>query len=732
MFDLTYGPPISVKGQFILSDDGLYYDVVNGGIPIVSGITAASATWNLSQAPNLGGKGEIFNQENLDNFANTIFHVDYSPENSTADLYYNTDDILETFEKDKIFHTSLIYDQISDLVASGYSNDSSIVVNYYGNIAALASMYDEKINKRKKQLQLVSIFASDKYSFTENSQTVGNPPKNLGLGAGLLIEDRSEISNIKDDWHLIERVPPNDFSFLKGQGLNFSIENQEKILLFSEDLEDVVLPLTPVFVKSPPQPISVINKFSIPPTSPEVFPHYEGDTSVSGNTNIINSLVDSVVKDGMILGYNFIIPKVSDASSNDFNLDNIVADSGGRLNAQLVGSSVDNVFPSGLSIPKLTGTNATASGGGSYVRLPSRFKPDGSDYLTDSQAITDLFYKENYHYNKDTKKGGGVTFDFWTHVPDLTMTDSHRYKLIAACENSGGNPNTGPIQPEITTERTLPNGTRDTSKVHGMVIGFRDKGGISNPSGLEFGVYPTVSQNSKDGIFGHSIAIAEFLPYEDGELVVSSIVELGHATPSSTAVNGVSILDASAQFVHVAVVFDYITDLIKIYFDGELLSSAGIKSSFDVRNHEYLEIPSFTMSATNSYVNSWSASAGSGPLVGNIFNGITPWILGGGFSDTITRSTNPDGSLLGSYDPGFLGYNTNDRFGVPNNSQHFPDLGSSLSTPPSSGLDGFFKLYSRALSTKEVKETSPTKKDFTRTYRYNDIRRLKFNYNLKD
>ena len=232
LFDLTYGPPISVKGQFILSDDGLYYDVVNGGIPIVSGITAASSNWNLSYAPNLGGKGEVYTQKNLDNLADTLFSIDYAPEDSIAHLYYNTDDVLETFNKDKIYHTTLIHDQISDLTTSGYAEDSAIVVNYYSNIGAIASMYDEKIDKRKKQLQLVSIFATDKYSFTENQGEAN--PKNLGLGAGLLIEERSAVSNIPNDWHLIERIPLNDFSFLKGQGLNVSLKNQEKLLLMNQ------------------------------------------------------------------------------------------------------------------------------------------------------------------------------------------------------------------------------------------------------------------------------------------------------------------------------------------------------------------------------------------------------------------------------------------------------------------------------------------------------------------
>jgi len=35
IFDLTYGPPVSVKGQFVLSQDGLYYDSRGGGLPVI-------------------------------------------------------------------------------------------------------------------------------------------------------------------------------------------------------------------------------------------------------------------------------------------------------------------------------------------------------------------------------------------------------------------------------------------------------------------------------------------------------------------------------------------------------------------------------------------------------------------------------------------------------------------------------------------------------------------------
>ena len=701
IFDLTYGPPVSIKGQFILSEDGLYYDSISGGIPEVSGVVAASSTWNLKFAPNLGGKGDSYNKDNLNEFIDTVFDYNYTPEDSSAHKYYNTDDILQTFEKNKILHTTLIHDQITDLLNSGHTSNSAVVSNHYGSIAALASLYETKIKKRRKQLQLVSIFAVDKYSFTEEG--TGNP-KDLSLGTGILIENTSETST--PEWHPIERIPLNNFSFLRTAGANISLVKQEKLLLFSEDLDDIVLPLTPVFVQSKAQPFSVIDKFSLSPTSPETFPFFNGSNNVSGTAGMVQSLVESIVSDGMVLGYNFLKPDIVDASSTVFNLDNISPDSGGILNGQLVASSLDSVFPSGLGIPKLTGTLPNQS----YVRLPSNFSIGGEEQSLRTSELDSLFYDSNFTYNSVTKKGGGVTFDFWVHVPSLAMTNEHRYKLVAACENSGGYKPQGTSYTDIRSARTKFNGEQDGTKTHGMIIGFRDSGGAS-PSGLEFGLFPTVSQNDNDGTFGHSVAIAESHGYIDSVFQTSAISELGVTVASGITSNGVSILDASAGFVHIASVFDFAEDSVRIFFDGELLTTSSITTSFDLQLSRSINIPTFTQSGPDYLVSSWHNTSNNGPVIGSLGDSFTPWILGGGFTDGIENV-----ATIGSNAPGFLGYNTNSHYGAPpSNSQHSPSLGGISSTTPSSGLDGFlgsFKIYSRALSNSEVKRNFTFQKGF--------------------
>lgn len=690
IFDLTYGPPVSKSGTFILSNDGLYYDSVNGGIPEVSGIVAASSTWNLNYAPNLGGKGQAYTSENLKNIADNVFAPDYEPDKTTENEYYVTDDVLETFKSDRDKHIDDIHTQISGLIASGLDVSSAMIVNYYGNVAAVASMYDEKIKKRKKQLQLVSIFASHLYSHS----LMNGSEKDIGLGDGILIHNRGTLTS--PEWHPIERIPINDFSFLAGTGAGATLQQQESILLFSEDLGDTILPYTPTFLRSHHKPLAYLEHFTLPPSEDEVFPYIEGDDkTASASTPYVHSLTTSIEESGLLVAYNFTSPNVVDPSSTKFNVDNVGPDAGRRLDAQLVGSSINGVFPSGLAIPKLTGVS-----GGSYVRLPSNVAPNGVSRAQITQELDNLFYPSNKTYDSDTEKGGGVTFDYWVHVPSLTFTNSHRYRLVMGCENSGGSPHFGSRQGIVDATRTNKNGNHDTAKTHGMIIGFRDKGGTGvTSSGLEFGVFPTVSQNLNNETIGHSIAIAEN----------SSGAELGAVIPNDIISNGVSISDVTSSFVHMSIVFNYAKKNLKMYMDGELLCTSGLGLTFDLQKSDFIGVPSITASGDSTYISSWTPSGNNGPLIGALGLSFTPWILGGGFSDNILQKES-----LGSYDPGFLGYNTNSVYGVPPASQHYPSLGS-ISPGAKSGLDGFlgsFKVYSKALTTNEVKTNFRGQKGF--------------------
>ena len=699
LFDLVYGPPVSVKGQFVLSEDGLYYDSRKGGLdvssvlPNVSGVVDASTAWNLEFAPNLGGKGQIYDQKVLDSLKDTVLDFDYNVDSEFVGKYYDTDDVLETFDKDKAYHSRIVSGQISDLITSGYARNSALVINYYNSIAAIASAYDYKIRKRRKQLQLVALFASDRYNFT-----TGDPDdtKNLGLGLDILIEG-FDVGKDTEHWIPIERIPLNDFRFLKGTGFEVSLNEQRDLVLFSEDLEGTILPYQPKFIVSPAQSLSVLDKFSITPVTPVDFPHISGDPDVSGTGSFVKSISDSIDTSGLILGYNFIKPEVVTASSLEFSLDNFAPDSGGKLNGQLISSSVDYAFPSGLSIPYLRGTYFNLSGtrtpsrpGGTYVVLPSNQRPDGTLNDVATQAVANATY--SLTRDPKTGTGGGFSFDFWVHVPSLTMTDSHRYRIIVANENSGGG-----RASDLHNKRLDSNGNTRTDVTHGMVVGFRDRGGSTNPSGLEFCVLPTVSQGV-GSTEGHSVCIAgDFSGMEGVIPTASSVSELGITIPSSASAVGATILDASSSFVHMALSFDYVSNKVDIYLDGNLLKTSTLSQSFRTGIGEPLNIPSFiTSSNTDQYESSWQSDGLNGPRFGGL-NAFTPWILGGGFTDGISKVN------ASHANPGFLGYNTNDIFGTLG--QHLPDNITSASNPTQSGLDGFvgsFKMYSKALSTKEV------------------------------
>jgi hypothetical protein len=159
--------------------------------------------------------------------------------------------------------------QINDLIevsATAYSMDSAMVVNYYNSLGAIAATYDDKIRKRKKQLQLVALFASETYSFTtsyEGAPGSPPPPKNIGLGDGVLVHLVDSNMDSSGFWTPIERIPVNDFTFLKGKPIRLSLGEQKGLVLFSEDLEDTILPVTPKFLVSEPQPYSVLDKFTI-------------------------------------------------------------------------------------------------------------------------------------------------------------------------------------------------------------------------------------------------------------------------------------------------------------------------------------------------------------------------------------------------------------------------------------------------------------------------------------
>lgn len=735
LFDLEYGPPVSVKGQFVLSEDGLYYDSRTGGIPEVSGFAAASSTWDLGFAPNIGGKGKLFGDFEADDLATSIFSKKHEITNDTIKKLFSLDDVLKSFETDKLRQISIVSGQIEELRADG---ETALANNYFGSVAAIAAAYDGKIRRRRKQLELVGAYGGHMFQLTDSNGDAyfGADKFETGLGSNIIVQKKGTVEEFV--YKILDRIPINDFSYLRGSGQSVSLREQKDIIIVSEDLEDSILPIRPTFHISQAQPFSVLNSFEVESIAPNDFVQVQdssGGQGVSGTGSFIKSLNESVVTDGLILNYNFVSPKVVEASSMENNVTNYAPDLYGSLEGQLVGSSIDYVFPSGVSIPRLQGASYNPSGldktasGGSYVRIPNTNNTLNSLTL-DNQL------------NKDTGLGGGFTFDFWAHVPDLSsISDAHRYKIVLANENSGGDVINSPAgsfgggsQTFINAKRTIALGdstkTTDFSKVHGMIMGWRDRGGSTAPSGVEFFIAPTVSNNDNNGRFGHSVCIAENTdsntpapgtPTELGVYVASSVT-------TTTATR--NVLDCSGQFCHFSVVFDYVSDLVTVYLDGESLKSAALSTSFDLPEGESLNIPSLTKplpaaGSPNYYESSYNPGVQIGPRVGGDTDlGVlfTPWILGGGFTDSVSQCmSNQQGVAIAGNDPGFLGYNTNDTYNITtytgngligqhgygygyHSTTNAKSIGGNIARAQS-GLDGFigsFKMYRKALTTSEV------------------------------
>ena len=774
-FDIIFGPPISTDGKFILSNDGLYYDSRTGGVPNVVAQEILSSNWKLKYNPNKGGKGVLLGEDRLKNYSNTVFSYEFEETNDMVDYFYENDDILQAFESDKAIHTNEVSGQITDLVASGYSKSSALVQNYYRSVASIARDYDTKILKRKKQLQIAGLFGT--YSLTD---------KNFPLGDGYIL-DASGSKPFDEDFpagwtinpdntvyfntggkaqgilvsRILERIPLNDFGYLKGSGLVPDLQFQKEALIQSADVSGIVLPIAPRFVKAPVSNSVFIRDFAVSPEAPTDFPHIEASAanfnSVSSVKPFIKALDDGIVTDSLVTCYNFLQADVEAPSSLNYNLDN-KASSYTNLDGKLVGRTAEDVFPSGLSIPYLRGTSYNPGGQffpepwyssapkGSYVRLKNNIQ--NGELNTQTQSLDNLTYGEK-----------GFTISFWSHIPDVWsgLRSWHRYRGVLGCENSGPGIGANSTSPVTTNPNLLgPNGVvtrdRDSSKVHGLFVGWRDKKNNatdamastnSNATDLEFVILPTVSQNKINGEFGHSVGIAEIPsnPYDPN----SSMRELGVKIPSQLftdlnpqqkgdeypwEVSGVSVSSVNTNFVNISLSFDYEHDLLVTYFNGQILSSSSISNSFYLNSAQPLDVPSF-VNVGQGYENSlgvrtsvsradnFTESLHEGSLLAPNLPMQTPWIIGGGFTDVAPRSYDVETDVGFHTTPfGFLGSNTNDKYftttadvssgGI--TGQHTPGLGGATYSGasrniPRSGLDGYigsFKLYSKPLNTEEV------------------------------
>jgi hypothetical protein len=804
MFDLEFGPPVSTYNQYVLSEDGLYYDSRDGTVPRITPQPTSSTMWDLEFAPNKGGKGVQVSREDVLDVNGTIFSFDYTKGDGHPQvaLFYKYDDLLKQFQEDKEAHLYQASSHIKELQSAGFGTTDAIMQSYVSQLGSISNIYDLKIKKRRKQLSLAALFGASKFSVTSETHPLGpgvflefSPPQGKAFEYKLDFEDTpphllnvqfittqsgdsvmydTSTNTIVDDakvtnvlarigsWSQIPRIPVNDFSYLKGSTVD--IEFQKNITLFSEDLEDIILPFRPRYVVGINKPVTTSQGLNVDPPAVADWVHPPSGTSVSASPPLMKSLTDNIVTNDLVLCYNFLDPgSITAPSSSTYALNN-AAEGSPRMDGKFVSFDKSFSFPSGVGIAYLGGVlydtqekhNALfPSTKGSFVRLPTSTKDiDEKKFPTSGvKSLENLFYTQN-----------GATVEFWCHVPSSFegLTDSHRYRIVLGGENSS--PQSGFVAAGMNQAQagTLAN------KTTGLIIGFRDKGSPNsianwtkdyNPtyadkstSGFEFVVLPTVGQNTtQEGVsknWGHSICIAETFDPSTFSPSASQVTELGFMVPSGLQTpKGDTIMKIDNEFMHFAVTFDYTADAVSVYLDGELLQTSSITTTFGVPvdrfslptsvkmdtslGEEIIENPPYSESFLGPNILDEKVSPIRTPLPA-----FTPWILGGGYSDNIPA---PIGS---EFKPmGFLGSNTNhthnkvspgasyntvvmtDTAGANHtfiSGQHSPPLSSSKEDRiiPRSGLDGFlgsFKIYAKPLTKDEIKKNFKAQKEFFKT-----------------
>jgi hypothetical protein len=777
-FDLIYGPPVSTKGQFVLTEDGLYYDSRSGGLPDIAVRKVITKDWNLEFNPNQGGKGIHYDDMDLNTFSNTIFSYDYTVTNNNVDKLYYIDKVLAGIENSKAKIVNDVSSQITDLLDSGYDASSALVQNYYRSLASHATSFNNQIKKRRKQLQIAGLFGG--FIITDNNFQLGPDvimKELVGEEARKIIKSYGSDSEwtFSTDYkyatitrnsrphafRIYSIIPINDFSYLKGTGLNPTIDTQNKTLLQSADIEDIILPIEPKFLKSSRSNSIFLSEFSIPRDGIGSLPYFSETTDVSGSGPLIKSLTDNITTEGLIVMYNFVKGNLLTPTDDEYQLKN-EAHIGAPLNGKLVGF-VSSMFLSGFGIARLGGTlydpdlsenpepwyEHIVDGG--YVLLPNNCR--GGKLYKGSNIIDDLTYNTS-----------GFSFDTWVHLPEYSelFSDDHRYRLIVGCENTGPGKNknsTGVITASRLVDDLANDKVVDYEKVHGMIMGFAINPNVTGnfeADDIVFGIWPTVSQNSPNGKWGPSVAIAEKVIGRNP--LTATKTKLGMVIPNTILTNaGIGIDSTSSTFAHLNVSFDYHKDRITVYLDAQVLATSSISQCFNTNPGEPLNIPSPTYSTTNPddlHLWSWGVNLGKqgeslryarDRYYESIHKGLgnapsyplfTPWVIGGGFTDSIPRSKSLERTLGRNLTPlGFLGSNTNDSYftgGVDTNGgvkgQHSPSIGGSKYQGlnrdiPRSGLDGFlgsFKIYNRPLSLKEVERNYDAQQGFFKFIRLID------------
>lgn len=606
IFRLTYGPPLTSDGQYVLTDDGLYYDSRSGGLdPVylaISGTVPVGDRWKYEYDANLGGKGSAVSIESLNKFADNIFDPSRIDDSIGMEEYYSKDHFLAVIQQQR---DKFMYDLSSDLVRyiEEYTQDSSIVKNQKQLISAEITNHNSKINRRKKQIE-VAVKAPQIYGGME--YPIFAPGS----------------------------IPINDFSYLEEYNLEIDLEKQKALVFDQGEVEGIILPLETKFVRSSERPKSITYEhLHVPNVGKGSIIYTPEDPS-----GTVLSLTDNITTDGLFAIYNFLSTDVESPSSTNYRVTNCATEDMYN-NAQLIASNKSATFSKGLAIPYFEGLVKKSSGDinsvsaiGSAVRLP------------DTNEFRDLCYNPS-----------GFSFEFWVHVPNIFDAElgwlsgteegwnaSSLTKCVLACENTGSKEGSLPRDRfgEISDLDYLANDQGDQF-TRGMICGFtRDRRlsgsgvfGYSNSNvnqiparGVSFFIAPTQSRDSSSLSWVNKDECANSPDFYKMEVDIDEN----------------KLFLVGSQFMHINISVDPSEDKIDMFVDGDLLTTSSVSNVFGVLPGTPPSVPSFIHENSFEYSDGTVdgvAQAKAGPKLNEFF---TPWIIGGGYTD-------------GQYLEGFMG-----------------------------------------------------------------------------
>lgn len=606
VFRLEAGPPRSRSGRFILSVDGLYYDSQTSGIEpalleleerdedvrIEPGGFPRGDLWKLEFDPSLGGRGMPTTTKDLTYYFNTILDPDVIDNSPALTKFYDQDELLLSLEGQKDRKVFDVSSELQELIDSGSS--VAVVDNMRQVMFSETAQYQNKINKRKKQIELAV-----------------KVPTFLGKGPQFVPGN----------------VPVNDFSYLAGSNFLVDIESQRNIVIDQADVTGVVLPLEVKFTEK-------IN------TTDSVYLDHILLANVAKGETVGNPVEPSaqslqintrIVEDNLFALYNYLSVETDTPSGTKFGVHNS-SRLGSDVNSQMVGSATQ-IFVEGLGIPFLSGVAFPASGTsdiehmGSYVKLPE--VPNFQDFL----------------YNTN-----GGSFETWVHMPHLDNTsygyNLHNdstlglYRLILANENVGISESREP-QPNIRNMLM----DAGTGLVRGAILGFtRDR---------RFTLGEDPSNNDSDNpVENLCLVLAPTLSYDSSS--VGFVTKRTNCNPDSlygmtvpvfSTLNGKSLSSCGNSFVQISVSMDPQKDEVRVYMDGVKLATSSYQDTFGTtRKGETYKAPSIFQNNSFEY--------SGGPKLDTYF---TPWILGGGYTDGFSGG-NFMGGEYGGKVSGLRGY----------------------------------------------------------------------------